>query len=60
VRDEDSEIACQYLMEAGERARESLRGKLYSRELQERMLALVEEYRKNYPDSTYTRIEQVI
>jgi hypothetical protein len=47
-------------MEAGERARESLRGKLYSRELQERMLALVEEYRKNYPDSTYTRIEQVI
>jgi hypothetical protein len=44
-------------MEAGERARESLIGKLCSRELQERMLALVEEYRKNYSDSTYTRIE---
>ena len=57
VRAKDSELSHQELMEAGKKARENLIRKLYSRELLERMLALVAEYRKKYPDSTYTRIE---
>ena len=57
VRAKDSELSHQELMEAGKKARENLIGKLYSRELLERMLALVAEHRKNHPDSTYTRIE---
>jgi TRAP-type C4-dicarboxylate transport system substrate-binding protein len=57
VRAEESEITREYLIEAGKKARESLIGKAYSRELMEQMLALVDEYRKNHPNSTYTRIE---
>jgi hypothetical protein len=37
---------------AAKKARESLIGKLYSRELLERTLTLLEEYRKNHPKYT--------
>jgi TRAP-type C4-dicarboxylate transport system substrate-binding protein len=57
VRAEDSEISRKYLVEAGKKARESLIGKLYSKELLDRMFALLDEYRKKHPNSTYTRIE---
>lgn len=40
----------QYVFEASRKARESLVGKLYSRELLDRTLTLVEEYRKAHPD----------
>jgi TRAP-type C4-dicarboxylate transport system substrate-binding protein len=43
--------------ELGKKTRESLIGKLYSRELLEQMLALLEEYRKDHPDKTQIRIE---
>ena len=57
VRDENWEKNRQYLIDASKRAREKLIGTLYSKELLERMLALVEEYRKNHSDSTYTKIQ---
>jgi TRAP-type C4-dicarboxylate transport system substrate-binding protein len=43
--------------EVGKKTRESLIGRLYSRELLDRTLALVEEYKKHHHDKTYTRIE---
>ncbi|MCU0577260.1 MAG: TRAP transporter substrate-binding protein DctP [Desulfobacterota bacterium] len=48
----------QYVFEASKRARESLVGKLYSRELLDRTLSLVEEYRKAHPeDKTIIHVE---
>ncbi len=47
----------EYIVKSARKARESLVGKLYSRELLERALALVHEYRRDHPDSTYVRIE---
>jgi TRAP-type C4-dicarboxylate transport system substrate-binding protein len=44
------------LLEIGKKARESLIGKLYSRELLERTLALLREYRQNHPNSSFIRI----
>ena len=41
-----------YVFEAARRARESLVGTLYSRELLNRMLGLVEEYRNLHPEDT--------
>jgi TRAP-type C4-dicarboxylate transport system substrate-binding protein len=57
VHSEDPEVSLKFLMEAGKKARENLIGKLYSRELLERTLSLLDEYRKNHPNSTYPRIE---
>jgi TRAP-type C4-dicarboxylate transport system substrate-binding protein len=57
VRDENWKKNRKYLMDASKTAREKLIGTLYSKELLERMLALVEEYRKNHPDSTFTKIQ---
>jgi TRAP-type C4-dicarboxylate transport system substrate-binding protein len=45
------------LEEIGKKARESLIGTLYSRELLERTLKLLQEYRKNHPDSSYMRFK---
>ena len=44
-------------MDVGKKVRENLVGRLYSRELLDRTLALLEEYRKAHPDSTYLIIE---
>lgn len=49
----------QYVFEAAKKARESLVGKLYSRELLDRTMTLVEEYRKSHPsDTTVIRLDQ--
>jgi TRAP-type transport system periplasmic protein len=40
-----------FIFETSVKARESLVGQLYSRELLDRMLSLLEEYRKDHPDS---------
>jgi TRAP-type C4-dicarboxylate transport system substrate-binding protein len=47
-----------YLVKSGEKARESLVGKGYSRELLDRTLSLVEEYRRDHPNSTFQRLEE--
>ena len=46
-----------YYMEMGKKARESVVGKVYSRELLDRTLALLDEYRKNHPESILPRIK---
>jgi TRAP-type C4-dicarboxylate transport system substrate-binding protein len=51
IRTETTEMDMQYLMEAGKKARESLIGKLYSRQLLEHTLSLVDKYRKDHPNS---------
>ncbi|HOJ14471.1 MAG TPA: TRAP transporter substrate-binding protein DctP [Deltaproteobacteria bacterium] len=49
----------QYVFEAAKKARESLVGKVYSRELLERTLAYVEEYRRLHPeDTTVIRLDK--
>jgi TRAP-type C4-dicarboxylate transport system substrate-binding protein len=45
-----------YLVKSGEKARESLVGKVYSRELLDRTLSLLEEYRRDHPNSTFQRL----
>jgi TRAP-type C4-dicarboxylate transport system substrate-binding protein len=57
TRAEDMETGHGYLVEAGKKAGTNLIGRLYSKELLERTYALLAEYRKNHPDSTYTRIK---
>ena len=44
------------LIEMGKKARESVVGKVYSRELLDRTLSLLEEYRKIHPCPTFERI----
>jgi TRAP-type C4-dicarboxylate transport system substrate-binding protein len=47
-----------YVFEAAKKARESLVGRLYSRELLDRTLSLVEEYRRLHPgDQTIIHVE---
>jgi TRAP-type C4-dicarboxylate transport system substrate-binding protein len=53
----DSQINVSWRMDVGKKVRENLVGRLYSRELLERTLSLLEEYRKDHPDSTYLIIE---
>jgi TRAP-type C4-dicarboxylate transport system substrate-binding protein len=45
------------LIEMGKKARESIVGKVYSRELLDQTLALLDEFRKIHPSRTFTRIE---
>ncbi|MFH2067669.1 MAG: TRAP transporter substrate-binding protein DctP [Pseudomonadota bacterium] len=40
-----------HLLEAGIKTREALAGKLYSRELLDKMMSILENYRKQHPDS---------
>jgi len=48
-----------YVFDASKKARESLVGRLYSRGLLDRTMALVEEYRKSHPaDATVIRLDQ--
>jgi TRAP-type C4-dicarboxylate transport system substrate-binding protein len=51
-RDGGNTKDAEYIFEVAKKARESLIGKLYSKELLNRTLALVEEYRKNHPKYT--------
>ncbi|MBU1169737.1 MAG: TRAP transporter substrate-binding protein DctP [Proteobacteria bacterium] len=46
----------QYIFEASKTVRQNLVGKLYSQELLDRTLALVDEYRKNHPGSEFDSI----
>jgi TRAP-type C4-dicarboxylate transport system substrate-binding protein len=57
VHSEDPEVTLKFLMDAGKKARESLIGELYSRELLVRTLSILDEYRKKHPASTYMRLE---
>jgi TRAP-type C4-dicarboxylate transport system substrate-binding protein len=59
VHFEDTGISIEYISEIGKKARESLVGKLYSRELLDRTLSLLAEHRKNHPDSTIRRIGRI-
>ncbi len=45
-----------FVFDTAKKARESLAGKLYSQELLDRTLALLEEYRKAHPDSHIEKI----
>jgi TRAP-type C4-dicarboxylate transport system substrate-binding protein len=45
------------LNELGRKTRESVVGKVYSRELLDRTLAILAEYRRDHPDSTYIKVE---
>jgi TRAP-type C4-dicarboxylate transport system substrate-binding protein len=58
VRDIDNEEEVQYIFDAAKQARENLVGQLYSQELLDRTLALLEEYRKNHPNDTKVEIIQ--
>ncbi len=57
VRAKDSQITLDYLMKVGKEARENLVGRLYSKELLDRTLSLLDEYRKTHPNSRFQRIE---
>jgi len=50
VHDLDNMEELQFIFDAGKQARENLVGELYSQELLDRTLSLVEEYRKAHPD----------
>jgi TRAP-type C4-dicarboxylate transport system substrate-binding protein len=52
VRDEGNSKEYEYVLAAAKKARESLIGKLYSRELLDRMFALLAEYRRAHPNKT--------
>jgi hypothetical protein len=43
--------------EMGKMARESVVGKVYSRELLDQTLSILEEYRKKHPTKTFVRIK---
>ncbi len=47
----------QFVLEASEKTREALVGKLYSRELLDRTISLLNEYRAKHPESGIMRIE---
>jgi TRAP-type C4-dicarboxylate transport system substrate-binding protein len=48
----------QFVIEVGKKVRENLVGKLYTRELLDKTLALTEEYRRTHPmDTTVIRLE---
>jgi len=53
----DTEMNLKFVSEIGRKTREGLVGKLYSRELLDRALALLEEYRKAHPDSPIERLK---
>jgi len=49
--------AMRFVLQSAEKARDSLVGKLYSRELLDETLALLQEYREKNPNSKVARIE---
>ncbi|MGC9324378.1 MAG: TRAP transporter substrate-binding protein DctP [Desulfomonilia bacterium] len=52
VHEIENEEQIQYIFDAAKKARESLVGELYSQELLDLTLSLVEEYRKTHPENT--------
>ena len=58
VRDIENEEEIQYIFDAAKQARENLVGQLYSQELLDRTLSLLEEYRKSHPDDTKVEMIQ--
>ncbi|MBN2297278.1 MAG: TRAP transporter substrate-binding protein DctP [Deltaproteobacteria bacterium] len=58
VRDLDNMEEVQFIFDAGKQARENLVGELYSQELLDRTLSLVEEYRKAHPEDKAVEIIQ--
>ena len=46
-----------FVIDASKRARESLVGTLYSQELLDQTLSYLDEYRKNHPNTTVTKID---
>ena len=57
VRSDPDDETSKFVLEAAKKARESLVGKLYSKELLERTLSLLREYREKNPDSEIMRIK---
>ena len=57
IHSEDTEMNLEYVSEIGRKARESLVGTLYSRELLDRTLALLAEYRQHHPNSPIERLK---
>jgi len=53
----DSKIDVNWRFDVGKKVRENLVGRLYSRELLDRTLSLLDEYRRDHPDSSYIRAE---
>ena len=53
----DTEMNLKFVSEIGRKTREGLVGKLYSRELLERTMALLEEYRKDHPSSPVEKLK---
>jgi TRAP-type C4-dicarboxylate transport system substrate-binding protein len=47
----------QFVIDASKKARESLVGTLYSQELLDQTLSYLDEYRKNHPNTTVTKID---
>ncbi|HHO76671.1 MAG TPA: ABC transporter substrate-binding protein [Deltaproteobacteria bacterium] len=58
VRDLDNKEELQFIFDAAKQARENLVGELYSQELLDRTLSLVEEYRKAHPEDKAVEIIQ--
>ena len=56
VRVDIADDQIQYVLDASEKASESLVGVLYPQELLDQTLSYLEEYRKAHPDSTLTKI----
>jgi TRAP-type C4-dicarboxylate transport system substrate-binding protein len=56
VRDLDNDEEIKFIFDAAKQAREKLVGELYSQELLDRTLSLIEEYRKNHPENTTVEI----
>ena len=56
IHSEDTKMNLKYVYEIGKKARESLVGKLYTRELLDRTLGLLAEYRKDHPNSPIERL----
>ena len=56
IHSEDTEMNLKYVSEIGRKTRDSLVGKLYTRELLDRTLGLLAEYRKDHPNSPIERL----
>jgi TRAP-type C4-dicarboxylate transport system substrate-binding protein len=57
VRADLNSKEARFVLEASKKTRESLVGKLYSRELLDRTVSLLEEYRADHPESAIMHIE---
>jgi TRAP-type C4-dicarboxylate transport system substrate-binding protein len=58
VRLQDAKGHKKYIEDTAQKTKEALVGKLFSRELLERTMSLLEEYREKHPDSTVLKIPE--